>query len=47
VSCARQTQNRFNGLVGFGETVETVSDGGAFFTGLKPGVNENSYFALC
>ena len=47
VSCARQTQNRFNGLVSFGETVETVPDGSAFFTGLKPGVNGNSHFALC
>jgi len=47
VSCARQTQNRFNGLVGFGETVETVSGGSAIFTGLKPGVNKNSRFALC
>jgi len=47
VSRVGRTQNRFNGLAGFGETVETVSGGGAFFTGLKPGLNENSHFALC
>ena len=43
----RQISNRFNGLTNFEETVETVSSCGAFFTGLKPGVNENFYFALC
>jgi len=42
-----RTQNRFNGLASLEETVETVSGGNAFFTGLKPGVNENSHFALC
>jgi hypothetical protein len=39
-------QNRFNGLASRGETVETVSTYRAFFTGLKPGVNENSHFTL-
>jgi hypothetical protein len=47
VSSAGRTQNRFNGLAGLGETVKTVSIGSAFFTGLKPGVDGNSHFALC
>ena len=44
---ARQISNRFNGLTDFEETVETVSSCGAFFTGLKPGVNENFHSTLC
>ncbi len=47
VSRAGQRANRFNGLASFEETVETVSSCGAFFTGLKPGVNENLYSAIC
>jgi hypothetical protein len=47
VSRVGRTQNRFNGLASLEETVKTVSGGCAFFTGLKPGVNENSHFALC
>jgi hypothetical protein len=34
-------------LTDFEETVETVSSCGAFFTGLKPGVNENFHSTLC
>jgi len=39
--------NRFKSLAGPDETVETVSNNGALFTGLKPGVNGNFHFALC
>ncbi len=42
---ARRIPNRFNGLAGPEKTVETVSNGSAFFTGLKPDVN--CQFALC
>ena len=41
VSRIGRMPNRFNGLASFGETVETVSSCGAFFTGLKAGVNES------
>jgi hypothetical protein len=44
---AGQISNRFNGLTGFDETVETVLHYGAVFTGLKPGVNEDFHSTLC